>query len=240
MNISKYIELLRFYVTDKIGQTTQSIKSSLSNDTEEMKSSILSAIFSLFISSEFIKINGYGGAFLKVFIVIISYFSLKFVIKKIQRYRKTNKEQKAADESSLTKDEAKSLIDKFDHIACDGILLSRDYFQKYDDIQVGKADNERLFYLFEAFYYYKKALQIAALVVKYPKSCFNNANNINGISMYRFINVYNSLDEIMGQLNGEIKSVEKIEYHSELSKEMLDTREKLSTIKKYIDSIKSN
>ncbi len=240
MNISKYIELLRFYITDKIGQINESVQDSIGSEIEEILSSLLSAVFSLYISSELILLNGFWGIVLKIVIIVILYFLLKYLIKKLRRYRKSSKEETDADDGKITRTDAKSLVDKFDHIACDGILLSRDYFQKYDDIKVGKADNERLFYLFEAFYYYKKALQIAALVVQYPESCFNNANNLNGISMYRFVNVYNSLKEIEEVLNESIKSEKQIEYHSELSKEMIDTQEKLNTLKSYIDGVENN
>jgi len=236
VNINKYIELLRFYVTDKIGQINQSVQDSLSNEIEEILSSILSAIFSLFISTEFIKADGLWGIIFKTVIVILSYCSLKYIIKKFRRYRKSNKEQKAADESNITKNEAKSLVDRFDHIACDGILLSRDYYQKYIDVEESEL-NEKLFYLFESFYYYKKALQIASLVTKYPKSCFSNANNLNGISMYRFINVFNSLSELKTKLIASIKKQENIEYHFEIQNDMSDTVKLLDEIERFIKQI---
>lgn len=233
MNINKYIELLRFYVTDKIGQINRSVQDSLSNEIEEILSSILSAIFSLFISTEFIEATGIWGILFKIVTVILSYFLLKFVIKNFRRYKKSNKEQKAADESSITKDEAKSLVDKFDHIACDGILLSRDYFQKYVDIEDDKM-NEKLFYLFESFYYYKKALQIASLVTKYPKCCFSNVDNLNGIAMYRFINVFNSLCELKTKLTKSIEKQNNIEYRFEIQNDMSATIELLDKIEKFI------
>lgn len=236
MNISKYIELLRFYVTDKITQINQSVQDAFSSEVDEVLSSILSAIFSFYISLELVKENGPWGIILKVAIVIVSYFSLKFVIKKVRRYQKSNKEQRAADESNITEDDAKSLVDRFDHIACDGMLLSREYLKKYKKTENIETDNERWFYLFEAFYYYKKALQIVTLVVQYNKSCFNNAHNINGISMYRFINVYNSLVEIKEELNKNIENAGNIEYHHEFNNDMLATLEILDKIKNYIQA----
>ena len=153
MNIIKNIELLRFYVTDKIDQMHYSVQDSLSNEIEDILSSILSAIFSMFLSSELIKTNGIGATAIRIALVIALYFLLKCIFKKWRRYCKSNKEQKAADERRISRNEAKALIDKFDHIACDGILLSRDYYQKYsstDDTNL----SEKLFNLFEAFYYY--------------------------------------------------------------------------------------
>ena len=93
-----------------------------------------------------------------------------------------------------------------------------------------------MFYLFESFYYYKKALQIAHLVTKYPKDCFSNANNINGISMYRFLNIFNSLCEIKTKLTDSITAEENIECHFEIKNDMLDTVELLDNIKNYIET----
>lgn len=235
MNIIKNIELLRFYVTDKIDQIHYSVQDSLSNEIEDILSSILSAIFSMFLSSELIKTNGVLPTVFRIGLVIALYFLLKFIIKKIRRYCKSNKEQKAADESHISRNEAKTLIDKFDHIACDGILLSRDYYQKY--LSTGNSNiNEKLFYLFESFYYYKKALRFTYLVTKYPSDCFNCVNNINGISMYRFFNIINSLEEIQKLLYDSIEKQEGIEHHKELKNEMSSTINMLNNIRKFADS----
>jgi hypothetical protein len=235
MNIIKNIELLRFYVTDKIDQMHYSVQDSLSNEIEDILSSILSAIFSMFLSSELIKTNGIGATAIRIALVIALYFLLKCIFKKWRRYCKSNKEQKAADERRISRNEAKALIDKFDHIACDGILLSRDYYQKYsstDDTNL----SEKLFNLFEAFYYYKKALQITYLVTEYPADCFNCVNNISGISKYRFCNIVNSLEEIQKEISYSIDNQKGIDYRKELKNEMFSTLEIFNKILNFKES----
>lgn len=233
MNVSKYIELLRFYVTDKIDQTNQSLKDSFENEIEDVLSSILSAVFSMFISVEVIKTSGFWETLLRVLIVIVSFILLKIAIKRIRRYVKSYLEEKASDKSEITKCEAKALVDKFDHIACDGILLSRDYYQKYIDTDK-KSINEKRFYLFESFYYFKKALGIVELVVQYSNMCINGKNNINGISMYRFSNVFKSLDELLKVLSNSIDQETDIEYHEELKNEMIKTKNSVRKIEHYL------
>lgn len=236
INFSKYIELLRFYVTDKIGQLNHSVQNTLGNEMDEVLSSILSAFFSFFISSEFVKISGILGTTLRLSIVIVLYFVLKFLIRKTRRYIKSTKEEKEADESRLSRAEVKSLIDRFDHIACDGILLSRDYHKKYLETEKEKT-NEKLYYLFEAFYYFKKALQITELVTKYPEDCFNNQNQLSGISMYRFSNLFLSLSELQDALLQSITTEKSMAYHNELMDETIETEKTLKKINKYMESI---
>ena len=59
MNISKYIELLRFYLTDKISEVNNSLNNTLLDELLDIVSNILAAIFSVFISTEFIEVNGW-------------------------------------------------------------------------------------------------------------------------------------------------------------------------------------
>lgn len=233
MNIYKYIELLRFYITEKIGQLNQSVNDTLDYQIEDVLSSILSAVLSLYISADLIRVCGLWGTSLRIVTVIILYILLKCMIRRIRRYRKSRKEEKKSDKGTISRNEAKLLVDKFDHIACDGILLSRDYLQRYNETCTEKV-NERLFYLFEAVYYYKKALQIVALVIQYPDACYNNPNNINGISMYRFSNVYKSLVELKDTLLDMINIETNIEYDCELKDELSDTIEKLNRIDEFI------
>jgi hypothetical protein len=67
------------------------------------------------------------------------------------------------------------------------------------------CDNEKRFYLYEAFYYYKKALLIAGEVVYYERHCINNENNNNGVSQYRLKNIYSNLLDIQKKLQQSIE-----------------------------------
>lgn len=218
MNMSKYLELLRFYLTEKIGEIDNSLKRTITDEVRNIISSLLSALLSLFISTESIKFGGIGGVILKITVVILLYFFLYFIISKLFRKIRNANHIKKSDKKELSPYETKNYVDKFDHITCDGILLARDFLSRYDENNLGS--NEKEFCLIEAFYYYKKAINITDLIITHASSCVNNANNNNGIAPYRLINVYKSLYEIHIKIKNllDISKIEKKEdFQSDLS-----------------------
>lgn len=233
MNISKYLELLRFYVTEKIGEVEASLKNTVSSEVRNIISSLLSALFSLFISNEFIQTNGIGNVILKTITVVILFVVFNFLISKVLRYIKSYRETKKADNKDLSYIEIKSYIDKFDHIACDGVLLARDFLNKSKDNSL--TTNERQFSLIEAFYYYKKSLEATLLVVNHSTLCVNNPNNNKGISLYRLINIYHLLEELQKDISNNINDCE-IAHLDELKNEYNQYSDKLNIIKGFISS----
>lgn len=233
MDINKSIELLRFYLVDKIDEIQFTFQKALKNEIENLVTEVISSMTALFISFEFLSMNGVLGVFLKILILFLSYLFLKFVvISKIYRYIKTKKEKKDADEKKLSEPEIKNLIDKFDHIACDGILLSLDFLKKYNASSKKSVDEKR-FYLIESFYYYKKAIDITSLIIDNCDYCINNPYKHDGIAHYRLINVYNLLDEIN---NGTV-SILKDSYNDnskEVSLDIENVEEKLKNIHSFL------
>ena len=91
MNIEKYIELLRFYLTEKIDEVNRSVQKTIQDEIADLLSSIISSILAIYISTQFIEKNGLGWAVLKVFVLIIVYLLLYFLTKWIIRKYKTQK-----------------------------------------------------------------------------------------------------------------------------------------------------
>lgn len=231
VNIGKYLELLRFYVTEKIGEIDASLKNTVSSEVRSIISSLLSALFSLFISIEFIREEGIFGVILKIVAVIILFIVFNSLISQLLRYIKSYKETKQADNKELSAVEIKSYVDKFDHIACDGVLLARDFLNKSKDKHL--TTNERQFSLIEAFYYYKKSLDATLLIVNHSTLCVNNPNNNKGISLYRLTNIFYLLDELKKDIGDNIKDCE-IAHLDELKNEYNQYSDKLDIIEKFI------
>lgn len=224
MNIDKYIELLRFYLTDKISEINDTLKTNLDDEVNNILSSILSAIFAVFITSEAIAYEGIWATIAKVFLVIGVWYLLKFQIwDKLRSRKKMDDETETSDTKNLTPAQVKSKVDKFDHIACDGVLLSWDFLDKYSN-KAPIRPSEKEFYLIEAFYYYKKALLITYEVVYYEKCCVNNSNVNTGVAKYRLENIYNSLYAISTEIGTQPKSAE--------------FSDELSQVAHYLDNIK--
>lgn len=228
MNIEKYLELLRFYLTEKISEINDTLKNNIDDEVNNIISSILSAIFAVFITSETITENGVIATIVKVISVIAIWYTVKYIIWDKYRIRKKiDKETKVSDDKVLTSTKIKSLVDKFDHIACDGVLLSWDFLDKYAN-KSPVRETEKEFYLIEAFYYFKKALLITSEVVYYAECCVNNDNVCTGVAIYRLQNIYNSLLAI----NGEIKGYPKAD---EFSGELEQVKHYLEGIKTFLD-----
>lgn len=151
MNIEKYIELLRFYLTEKIDEVNQSVQKGLSDEISNVISSIISSILAIFISTQFIEENGFWWAVLRVAILIGFYFISYFFINRLIKIYKAQKELKKANDKEISKVQAKKLISDFDHIACDSILLSWDFLKKMNS--KGMGDSEKKFCLIESIYY---------------------------------------------------------------------------------------
>ncbi len=231
MNINKYIELLRFYLIEKISEINTALKKDLSEEIDNIISSILSAIFAVYISAESIKSNDFWSIVLKVLVPIVLWLIFKFVIwKYIRRLFISRKEIKKSDDKDLTYEEIKSLVEKFDHIACDGVLLSWDFLKKYSLGRVNRK-SEKNFYLIEAFYYYKKSLSIVSIIVYYSQCCINCEKVVNGISKYRLENIYESLSEINFEIDKELKANS---FSDEFLHEFKNTNVDLIEVKKYL------
>lgn len=194
MNIEKYIELLRFYLTEKIDEVNQSVQKGLSDEISNVISSIISSILAIFISTQFIEENGFWWAVLKVAILIGFYFISYFFINRLIKIYKAQKELKKANDKEISKVQAKKLISDFDHIACDSILLSWDFLKKMNS--KGMGDSEKKFCLIESIYYFKKAIGVISLIITYKGICVNSINVSNAITPYRIKNASESLNDI--------------------------------------------
>ncbi len=231
MHTDKYIELLRFYVTNKIDESALSAKISFRKEIANIISSLLSVIFSLFLSDEIITKEGFWWSAFRIILIIIFYLVLYCIIKKIYTYIAIDRSIRRENKKKLPLEEKKFFIDQFDHIACDGILLAKDFYKKYSETET--PTDERLFYLFESFYYYKKALNIVDLIVSYPEECVNNLKLNNGVAKYRLINVFQSLNSLRTNIKNAIDS-ETIDEKDELLNELNNSNVSFNKIEDFL------
>lgn len=234
MNIEKYIELLRFYVTEKIEEVNSSIEKSITDVIDNFISTIFAAILALIISTECIRLQGVWGIIMRVFLLIIAFLIAFFVVKKFKRFFKTKKELDDANNKRINLIDAKRRITDFDHIACDSILLSWDFLKKFNSIKTN--ENEEMFCLIETIYYYKKALFVTETIVTYSNDCVKSVNQENGVAPYRIKNASASLDEIHNKIKEALLKL-NISEQDEMSIDVMDTEQHLSLIKKYVNTL---
>ena len=145
MNIEKYIELLRFYVTDKIDEINLSIQKNINDVVENIISSIVASVLALLISTECIQLQGIGWTILEVIILIAFFIFFFFVFKWFIKRTKTEKQMKTVNDKQISPSEAKKIITDFDHIACDSILLAWDFLKKFNSSKTN--GDEKMFCL---------------------------------------------------------------------------------------------
>ncbi len=233
MHISKYFELLRFYITEKIEEVNKTMQTTFSDEIRDVSANLLSAIFSCFLSQEFIDINGIPGVVIRIIVTIASYFILKRIFGYCLKYSRSKTKIDNALSGNLTTSDAKKFISKFDHIACDGVILAGDYLKKVKSIPDNKK-HERDFYLIESIYYLKKSLCYTKLITEYPNICMNNANNSIGISFHRLKNIYSLANDIYEEI---LKTIDSL--FSQPSNDNFGFDAEVKDISRYLESISS-
>jgi len=136
-------------------------------------------------------------------------------------------------EHSPSKVKTKQLIDDFDHIACDNILISQRFIQAYNE--TGISNNMKEFYFYEIIYYTKVSLAIIQKIFVNESQCINDKNNTNRIHLFRLKNTLNMLEEICKFLKnnqGNICIDNKL--HPSLEREIADIKNSLNSLQKKI------
>ncbi len=123
-----------------------------------------------------------GMCLFKGFIFIFSYF-----------YNAWKKEK------SPSKAKIKEMIDDFDHIACDNILISQNFIKAFQDMDTTKLLKE--FYFYEIVYYTNVSLTIIQKLIYNKKFCINDKSNTNRIHLFRLENALSMIDDIFKFVN---------------------------------------
>lgn len=103
-------------------------------------------------------------------------------------------------EKSSSKEKVKEYIDNFDHIACDNILISKNFIMAYEDSKT--SENLKEFYFYEIIYYTKVSLDIIHKLLVNKNKCINDKEHTNRIHLFRLENSLNMLEEIYRFIDG--------------------------------------
>lgn len=216
----KTSELLKYFVTKKIDEINDNIKSTFQSSVDEFISYLISSIVSIVITALF------SGDFSKfsicyklsaAIVLIISFFIIKVlaqkIIKKLRMYR--IKKDQIQGLSYYDSSNRKNLIDDFDNIVCDFILICYNFINKYKEAEQDLAleSDEYVhreimdFYYFEVIYYLEKSLTTFQNLLNGSYIC-NSMPDLNPgvkIDQYR---IKNLLDIVL-KLDAFIKSKEE-------------------------------
>lgn len=185
----KNSEYLKYTISSKIDKEfTQSRKDSSSNLIQIMSSIFTAAIASILSSTlnSIIIIENPVGKFFAILgitlgIIILTYVVLYFLISLIHKEIRERKIIK------IGYDETRELIEKFDNVACDSIIVVDKYL---NDIFAGSLSPEIIDYsLYEVIHYMRKATIITEAILNQRNQCTSDRPDISKIDMFRIRNV---------------------------------------------------
>lgn len=210
----KNIELLRYYVGINFEKNFRAFSKQNEEKNEQLASTVFSTALSLiasFLSTKYIQVLSVPlnvAIILLVFVAgfIISYNVYICAYRKIQRVKKGLKKYKRKTSAI----EIKEIIDSFDHIACDNVLVAKEFMQHFDP----KSDLElSTFYYFEIIYYAKTAAKKALKILNNSSNCINAKDKTDAIDLFRIKNLCVILEQILQFISkhkGEISIDDKM------------------------------
>ena len=140
-------------------------------------------------------------------------------------------------EKGPSKEKVKEYIDNFDHIACDNILISKNFIMAYEDSKT--SENLKEFYFYEIIYYTKVSLDIIHKLLVNKNKCINDKEHTNRIHLFRLENSLNMLEEIYHFIDGNKTQVACDQsLQNSLYKEIADLGTALNKYKGECDKIK--
>lgn len=210
MYTQKHLELLRFYVIDKIDDSTKMIKEEKTNNIDEIVSTVFSALVSSVTSALDITIDNHPiiSTAIKIFVLSIAFLASKYIVSKIIKEIRANSNRNRIIKKELNQNEIKKLVDKFDHIACEGILLSKEYIDLYNSSK--EDENLSEFYYYESIYYFEKSLDIVKVIYNNRNQCINAEKSTGVIDAYRFNNLLKMMSDTLKTIK-EIKEQENFD-----------------------------
>lgn len=206
----KNLELLRFYVSKDI----KKIDSKIQNNESDLLGYFLGSLVDILtvllfedVVSEFISehiCSAFWQTVLKISVIVLLigvFLLVSWASKKVHGY--VQKKRDVSGKSAYLVDEKRQeMIDDFDNIACDGLLICQNYMFRYDQV------NERYlkdFYLFEIIHNLNKAAHIFNIIYC-NRNLYVSAKDGQLLDSYRINNFITFSQEIMTFLKQNIPS----------------------------------
>ena len=247
MKDSKYLELLRHYIFEKIDDSVEELGESRSDRIIEIVSTVFSAIVSALFAEFFESNNAGKNGSIIVLVIIMSllFFACRWLIIWIFRHIKYGLEYKTYADGTLSEKDSRRLIASFDNVACDGLILAYDCLNMCNtandtamtnsDVTVTNVQslNMQAYYLFEAFFYYKKTIDILERLLNYEDYCIGT---INKVSVYRVKNVFDNISDLKSIFDKKFDSKTK-ETYPDLADELLRYEKRFNDLLSKIEKI---
>lgn len=195
----KNSEYLKYEIDTKIDIEMSKVKKNTLSSYTSLVASIFASFFSevllSLLQTSIIIDNAVARffAFLAIFIVgvVISFFIFYFLIKKITTYISDKKIHR------LGEFEKHELIERFDNVACDSVIVAQNYKKYILDLKLKDDETEHLrnFYLFEIIHYLNKATGITNALLNEENSCVTKENDNQKVDRFRIQNLVSLMND---------------------------------------------
>ena len=131
-------------------------------------------------------------------IYIAVFFLTKFIYRFLSRKIQKHYLQYRINPIDVSREKAKELIDDFDNIAFDHLLIPYDYIEQIN-VALAKNRNEiATFYFFETLYYLRTSILKTKQLLfdKRREMCLNIKGKTDGVDVFRLFNAYKMMQEV--------------------------------------------
>lgn len=206
----KCFELTRHLFFTKLKNIIDEKNNKNENNFEKLTGIVFSSAMSLFLSylskayfDDLIKTgspwNVFWAFLIAITIYIVLFVLIRFLYSKLTIIIQKMYLNLKVHSPDITDGKAKELIDDFDHIVLDNLIISYEFLEK-----IKKSNNKKIatFYFHEITYYLQKSIDITMEVTDKCRreKCLNISNNMQGVDLFRLRNVLDMMEDIYKQI----------------------------------------
>lgn len=204
----KNLELLRFYVSKDIGKIDAKIQNNESNLLGYFLGSLIDVLIVLLFDDFFVTFfetfvsSVKWQVLIKITLIVglVGLFIFVSWISKRIHERRIKKKKVSGKRAYNVSAEQQEMIDNFDNIACDGLLICQNYILRYRQIDEKYIKD---FYLYEIIHHLNKAASICNIIYHNQK-LYVSAQNAQLLDSYRVNNFIIFSQNIVNFLKDEI------------------------------------
>lgn len=200
----KNIELLRFYINKDLKRIDKKLATSNDNFLGYFFASLVDILI-VFVFSDYLSCIPVQCRIALIIGLIILFLIISKLIITIANWLSQNSREKGTDK--YLPDKIQEVIDNFDNIACDGLLICENYCQRYEETAKIYLQD---FYLYEIIHHLDKALGICDEICK-EYATYASSKHDDLIDIYRLKNFLQFSQEIYGFLIAKTEHREPIE-----------------------------
>lgn len=236
----KNTELFKYFIRVELNKSLDKILKHNGSNFSLIAGSIFSGSFSIVGTYISMKDSVYMNlcSILKITICFCILFIIGYFLFKGLVYIVASVSNSVKRENGLTDLEVKQCINDFDYIACDNVLVVKNFIEALKIPNVSKNLSE--FYLHEIIYYIKSSLDIINCLIVNKNTCINNNSTTKRVNILRVENILN----ILMTMYDEAQTIEStLEFDSILEKkfkdDLIEISKRIEEYKENVESIKS-